>query len=188
MAGFEQNKKDAFDAYAPFFSGLDLFTLPNSFTFASNMVFTPNEFINAPHVDDNFTGLALGFFFMAHRETGLLYFPDPAKSPVDIRGAFMAFPKYGFAVKLAQQNVGLEMTWAVNEVHHSLRQKLSMPKVDVSLPRKQEFVFLVLPFKLTNVYLPEFSNCINQCLTRSGMFYVPSIREVLKITLTKKKK
>ena len=67
-------------------------------------------------------------------------------------------------------------------------QKLSMPKVDVSLPRKKEFVFLVLPFKLTNVYLPEFSNCINRCLTRSGMFYVPSIQEVLKSTLRKKEK
>ena len=123
MAGFEQNKKEACDAYMPSFSGPELFTLPNSFTFGSNMVFTRNEFINAPHIDDDCTGLALGFFFMAHRETGHLYFPNSAKSPVDIQGAFMAFPEYGFAVKLAQPNVGLEMTWAVNELHNSLPSK-----------------------------------------------------------------
>ena len=123
LAGFEPNKKEDFDAYAPSFSGPDLFTLPNSFTFGSNMVFTRDEFINAPHIDDNCTGLALGFFFMAHRETVHLYFPDSAKSPVDIQGAFMAFPKYGFVVKLAQPNVVLEVTWAVNEVHPSLPSK-----------------------------------------------------------------
>ena len=95
LAGFERNKKEAFNAYALSFSGPDLFTLPNSFTFGSNMVFTCDEFINAPHIDDDCTGLALGFFFMAHQETGHLYFPDSSESPVDIQGAFMAFPEYG---------------------------------------------------------------------------------------------
>ena len=74
-------------------------------------------------MNDDCTGLALGFFFMAHRGTGHLYFPDSAKSPVDIRGAFMAFPEYGFVVNSAQQNIALEMTWPVNEVHHSLLSK-----------------------------------------------------------------
>ena len=53
LAGFEQNKKEAFEAYAPSFAGPDLFTLPNPFTFGSNMVFTRKEFLNGPHVDED---------------------------------------------------------------------------------------------------------------------------------------
>ena len=51
LAGFESNKKEAIEAYAPSFAGPYLFTLPNSFTFGSNLVFTRDEFLNGPHVD-----------------------------------------------------------------------------------------------------------------------------------------
>ena len=87
------------------------------------MVFTRDEFLNGPHIDEDCTGLACGFYFMIHRETGHLYSSDSSKSPVEIRGAFMEFPEYGFAINLAQQDVGLEMTWAVNEFHQSISSK-----------------------------------------------------------------
>ena len=48
----------------------------------------------------------------------------------------MAFPEYGFAVKLAQTNIGLEITWAFNELHHSLPSKTLNAKGRRVTPKK----------------------------------------------------
>ena len=105
------------------------------------MVFTRNEFLNGPHVNEDCTGLALGFYFMIERETGLLYSCNSSKSTVAIRGAFMEFPEYGFAINLAQQDVGLEMTWAVNEIHQSISSKTFLKGCCVS-PKKARVCLL----------------------------------------------
>ena len=72
---------------------------------------------------------------MIHRETGHLYSSDSTKSPVDICNAFMEFPAYGFAIKLAQQEVGVEMTWAINELHRSIHSQTFVKGQRVS-PKK----------------------------------------------------
>ena len=161
LAGFESNKKEAIEAYAPSFAGPDLFTLPNSFTFGSNMVFTRDEFVNGAHINEDCTGLACGFYFMIHCETGHLYSSASTKSPVKIRNAFMEFPDYGFAIKLAQQDVGLEMTWAVNELHRSIHsqnfvkgQRVSPKKARVCLFGSSIQVNKRLSSRIQQLYQP----------------------------------
>ena len=107
----EGTRKKRIEAYSPSFAGPDLFTLPNSFTFGSNMVFTRDEFVNGAHIDEDCTGLACGFYFMIHRETGHLYSCDSTKSPVEICNDIHGVSRiWLLAIKLAQQDVGLEMT------------------------------------------------------------------------------
>lgn len=82
----------------------------------SNLVITRDEFVNAPHEDDDATDNAIGFFCLMERDSGNLLLPDDSR-PFQIHNSIFRFPEYNINVKLG--HFPKIIVWNTKVRHHS---------------------------------------------------------------------
>lgn len=113
----QSNAQLAAEKGAPSWAGASFFKSPNAQVFASNLVVTFDEFVNAPHIDLDATKYAFGIFGRIYRDTGNFYFCGDDKTQGKIVGAGFLLVNYNTLLDYDACDGVIEQVWNTKILH-----------------------------------------------------------------------
>lgn len=123
LGAFESNAERAAKCHSPSWASKSFFGSPNGRVFASNLVVTRDEFVNAEHKDNDHSGYAFGLFSLIKRDTGKLYHRGRTSKHGYVKGARFVFSDYNVEVNFDKCDGVVEMVWATDINHYSTSSK-----------------------------------------------------------------
>lgn len=116
---FESNAEIASRTGAPSWAAQSFYVSPNAQVFASNIAVTFDEFVNAPHNDNDLTRYSFGFFTRINRKTGQLYSLKNNKFQGNAVGSCFFLDDYNVMVDYDACDGVVEMLWNSHIEHHT---------------------------------------------------------------------